>query len=96
MHLQAEAHNTELSQRVDSLRAAQVAAAKARKAAESRAAETERHAHSLEERLQGNAPLGNGHVPDAMPMRPRSAEPPAMPGPGQLLLYSSVILELVV
>ena len=55
---------------------------KARKAAELRTAEAEGHAHSLEERLQANGPLSNGHG-DAMPMRPRSAEPPAMPGPGQ-------------
>ena len=79
----------ELSSKVDSLHAAQAAATKARKAAESRTAEVERHAQSLEERLQSAGPLSNGHVEEAPHLRPRSAEPPAMAGPGLLLTSQS-------
>lgn len=80
--LQSEERVAELSSKTESLQASQVSAAKARKAAESRVAEAERHARSLEERLQSAGPLSNGHVEEAPSLRPRSAEPPAMAGPG--------------
>ena len=84
---QAEERSSELSQKIDSLQASQAAAAKARKAAEARASEAHQHAHSLEERLKALGPLSNGHA-EALPLRPRSAEPPAMPGPGTLSCHT--------
>ncbi|KAK9865958.1 hypothetical protein WJX84_011519 [Apatococcus fuscideae] len=79
---QYEERAAELSTKVEGLKVSQASAAKACKAAESRAVEAERHVHSLEERLQSAGPLSNGHVEEAPPLRPRSAEPPAMAGPG--------------
>ncbi|KAK9864159.1 hypothetical protein WJX84_002054, partial [Apatococcus fuscideae] len=78
----AEERVSELLQRVESLQASQASSAQARKAAEARAAEAERHAHSLEECMQTDGPMSNGHAGDAPAPRPRSAEPPAMAGPG--------------
>lgn len=91
--LQSEERVVELSSKVESLQASQASAAKARKAAESRAAEAERHARSLEERLQSAGPLSNGHVEEAPPLRPRSAEPPAMAGPGLLAACHVLTLQ---
>lgn len=93
---QAEERVSELLQRVESLQASQASSAQARKAAEARAAEAERHAHSLEECMQTDGPMSNGHAGDAPAPRPRSAEPPAMAGPGQSSIFGprSASLEL--